>query len=130
MTVIFPIPIIIVIEIKNSIPTATTQQNIINIDVLISFMHCTNSLSTIGCINALEILYMANIENIFTRGNKQISNNTISPTMLIPFFIIKEQLTTVSKASDKKSPMIGTKLSTANLAVFAANPSKDEAAKP
>lgn len=73
---------------------------------------------------------MAKIANIFIKGKRHISNNMKSPAMLIPFFIIKEQLITVSKASDKKSPIIGIKLSTANFAVLAANPSRDDAAKP
>ena len=47
----------------------------------------------------------------------------IKPIILIPFFTIRVHPITVSKASDKKSPIIGIKLSTVNLAVFAITPS-------
>lgn len=67
---------------------------------------------------------------IFIIGSKVINNNRNKPAMLIPFLIKSEQPITVSKASDKKSPIIGIKLSTANFADFAITPSKLDAANP
>lgn len=59
-----------------------------------------------------------------------IKTNIIRPTMLTPFFKSMVQPITVSRASDKKSPIMGIKLSTVNFAVFAITPSTLDVAIP
>ena len=78
---------------------------------------------TIGSIITPTILYINNKAAIFITGNIVIIVNKNNPIIPTPFFSIVDEPITVSTASDKNPPTIGTNVSTANFAVLIEIPS-------
>src|SRR3712207_1161150 len=120
----FPAEQTIATIIKNITDTHITHE-VINIkEFPAELIQFTSLLSAIGSIKAETVLYKNALMSIFMVGNKTITINIINPMLPSAFFNNIEYPATVEIASDKHLPTIGTKLSTANLAVFATTLSK------
>ena len=103
---------------KNIILTDITQDIKRIIESPTELMQLTVRLSLIGSISAAANLYKKAIISSLIMGNNTITNSITNPSPLMAFFRSKEYPATVEIASDKHLPTTGTKVSTANFAVF------------
>ena len=123
MRVVLPASTMMVMVIKNIIATDSTPIKIKSNALLTSLKYAVILGLATGCIIAAIILYEKISTVIFIAGAIHIRNKATNPIIPIPFFKIDEQPITVSTASDKNFPIMGMKLSTANLAVLMVTPS-------